>query len=195
MKSIEVVIYALAAIGVISALIAFIKTPAEQRYGLTRTTTENDPNYAPEHTKQERIKLVIKSASWALPLYICLRYWFFPWLEKYASNARCYDYGTFTGLHVLYYGIFIGMPLSFAVILFAIEGPKNIQIIRLGQYPMPGEKVLSPTKYVYGLRAKSIAILFFGILFFLVGLSIRGYYWAKDIIDIPIKHKSTCADS
>jgi len=191
----EIIIYGFALLGILGAVFAFIKTPKDQRFGLPRHYKEEGSDYAPEYTKQERIKLALKIAAWAIPIVVILKYWLFPLLEDYADLAHCCDYGFVTGTQALFYGLFIGMPLSFAVVLFAIEGTKNIKIFRLEQFPLPGEKVLSPTKYVYGVKAKVRSVLFFGVLIFLIGLSIRGYYWANEIIEIPVKDMSACENS
>ena len=140
-------------------------------------------NYAPEYTKRERVILLIKHLAWALPLFAMTNYWLLPWFEAYAKQAHCYNYGQFTGIHIVFYSVFVGLPLSFALVLFALEGPRNIKIIQLAQHPLPNEKVLRRTQYSYGLKAKIRAYLFFVILAFLGGLSIKGIDWANAIID------------
>jgi hypothetical protein len=74
------------------------------------------------------------------------------------------------------------LPIMLVLPLVIVEGPRSIKVIRLGQNPLPGEKVLQPTKYTYGTKAKLKPVLFFVVVVFLFGLSIRGVYWANDII-------------
>ena len=140
-------------------------------------------NLAPEYTKRERIVLVVKHLAWVAPLFAVSKLWFFPWLESYAAKAHCYKYGLFTGVHVVFYGVFVGLPLLSAIIVFILEGRRSIRVIQLGQNPLPNEKVFKTTKYSYGLKAKVKPIILLGILLFLIGLSMRGVFWANDIID------------
>lgn len=122
-------------------------------------------------------------------------FWFFPWFEDYANNAHCYNYGSFTGVHVVFYGVFVGIPLLSALLVFAVEGPRSIKVIQLGKNPLPNEKVYKSKKYSYGLKARIKPFLLFVVLLFLVGLSIRGIFWANDIIDLPKKKTPLCINS
>ncbi len=52
-------------------------------------------------------------------------------------------------------------PLLLAFFLIVTEGPKSWQVYQLRQTPLPGEKVMQPTRYRYGKRAllRPIALL------------------------------------
>lgn len=143
--------------------------------------------YAPEYTTKEKWVLVCKHLAWAIPLVVIAKFWFFPWFERFSSNAHCYHFtwvgfGDFTGVHLVSYGMFVGYPLILALMLFLFEGYRNIKIIQLGQTPLPNEKVLKPTKYTYGLKAKIKSYLFFTMLLFLLGVASWGFFAAKDIL-------------
>lgn len=129
-------------------------------------------NYAPEFTKKERFSLIIKELVWALPLYLVCQFWFFDWLSDYSENAHCYFYGPITGVHLVMYGIFFLMPFTFGVILFRMLGMDAIQTINLGQHPLPGKKVFTKTKYIYGIKAKlrGYIVLICISLFFIMSL-------------------------
>jgi hypothetical protein len=148
--------------------------------------------YAPEYTKKERFILVLKYMAGALPLLLIIKYWFFPWFEGYAAKAHCYNYGVFTGLHVVFYGVFVGIPLLLAIVVFLIEGPRSIKVFKLGQNPLPTEKVFSQTKYTYGSKAKIKPLIFFVALVFLLSLSFKGVFWANDIIYNPSNDPLPC---
>lgn len=106
-------------------------------------------NYAPEYTKKERIAIIVKSLLLALPIYAVAQLWFFDWLREYADNANYYYYyyyyGNITGVHLLMYSMFVGLPLLPAIILFIFEGRRSLKIIKLWQSPLPGEKVFNKT--------------------------------------------------
>ena len=181
MNNPENIIYGFAIIGIVGAVIAFIKTPKEQRFWFSKYNKEEGVDYAPEYTKKERIIFLLKSFAWAIPLLLIAEFWFFDWLSEYSENANCYNYGDINGVHLVFYGLFVLMPLSFAIILFLIEGRRSIKIIKLGQNPLPDEKVFKPTKYKYGIRAKVQPIGAFSIMLFFIGLAVWGSFQAHDL--------------
>lgn len=138
--------------------------------------------YAPMLSVKEKLLLIAKHLCWALPLLFVTETWFFPWLTHYAEVAHCHDYGWATGIELLMYGVFIGLPLSAAMILIAIEGRKSIRVYQLAQTPLPGEKVLRPTKYIYGRKARLRPIVFFAVIGLMLLLSFQGFFWATEIL-------------
>lgn len=189
LPQIVIILFSIAGLG--AAIIAFIKTPKSERYKIPAKQTGID--YAPEYTTKERIHIILKVLVWAGPLVLTLQFWFFPWLKQYSANAHCHQYGNLTGLHIIFYGLFIGLPLLTACMLLILEGKRSINIIKLGQSPLPGEKVLRPTKYIYGTQAKLKAYLFFTIMLFVLGLSAQGYFWVQPFIaKIPSVDVSQC---
>ncbi|MBQ0727711.1 hypothetical protein [Thalassolituus oleivorans] len=130
-------------------------------------------NYAPEYTKKERIAIIVKSLLLALPIYAVAQLWFFDWLREYADNANCYYYGNITGVHLLIYSMFVGLPLLPAIMLFIFEGRRSLKVIKLGQSPLPGEKVFKKTMYTYGYKAKIQPVF----VFLFIGLCITSSLW------------------
>ena len=152
--------------------------------------------FAPEYTKKEKIVLMLKHAAWAIPLFATTKYIFFPWFEVYSENAHCYIYGNITGIEVVLYGLFVGLPALSAALLFLLEGRNCINILRCGQSPLPGKKVFNPTKYVYGFRAKLKPLFLFIVMAFFIGLSVKGVYSANQIIiKVNPKELPTCKSS
>jgi len=177
----EIIIYCFALIGIIGAIIAFLKIPREQRFGLPKHEKEEGVDYAPEYTQKERIAFVLKIMAWTIPLFVMTQFWFFDWLSEYSENANCYNYGDINGVHLVFYGLFVFMPLSLAIIVFLTEGRRSINVIKLGQNPLPNEKVFKPTKYKYGNAAKIKPIGIFCVILFLTGLSVWGGFQAHDL--------------
>lgn len=140
--------------------------------------------FAPEYSKKERVVLLLKHMALAIPLFFIAKYQFLPWFAVYAENAHCYRYGNITGTDLVFYGLFVGLPLLFAIVLFLLEGTNSIKIIRLGQNPLPGKKVFKPTKYTYGFRAKLKPFFLFLSITFFVGLAIKGVYSASQTINM-----------
>ena len=130
---------------------------------------------------RERIALVLKILAWAIPIYLIAQFWFFDWVSEYSKNANCYNYGNINGVHLVFYGLFVFMPLSFGVIVFLFEGVRSIKVIKLGQNPLPNEKVFRPTKYKYGTAAKVQPCGIFAVILLLIGLSIWGGFQAYEL--------------
>ncbi|WP_148271126.1 hypothetical protein [Cycloclasticus sp. P1] len=164
------------------AFVAFFRTPRDERYAIYKpSNTENDPEFAPEYTKKERFWLIAKSLLWFVPILSFCQLWFFDWLGEYAKVAHCYEYGPVKGTHIIIYGLFVGLPFTLAIMLFGFEGVKAIKVIKIGQFPLPGQKVFKPTKYKYGNVARVNGAIVIGALVFLLGLAAWGVGQAKEI--------------
>ena len=87
--------------------------------------------------------------------------------------------------------------MSLAIIIALFEGPRSIKIMRLGQNPLPNEKVFKKTKYKYGGKAKIQPVVIFcsiGLLFvFSIWGSLQAYKITQDIK--PCKQQLTNAGS
>lgn len=151
--------------------------------------------FAPEYSTRERVKIICKYLLIFLPLFAATKWWFFPWFNEYVEVAHCYNYSEFTGTHLVFYGLFVGMPLFLFLGLFFTEGIKNIRVFSLGQHPLPGEKVFKATRYTYGRSAKikSLPILF--LLVAILGFSIYGFSAANDIISMVEQKGLSCINS
>lgn len=181
MSKLEIIIYAFVLIGIIAVIIAFIRTPREQWFEPPKHEKEKGVDYAPEYTKKERIVFVLRIMAWAIPLVVISEFYSFGWLSDYLENANCYNYGNINGVHLVFYGLFVFIPLSFAIILLLTEGRSSINVIKLGQTPLPNEKVFGPTKYKYGNAAKVRPIGVFSVIILFTGLSVWGGFQAHDL--------------
>ncbi|SRR5690554_75158 len=139
-------------------------------------------DFAPEYTKKEKQIILLKHLAWATPLMITFQYLFLPWLEEFTDQAQCYQYAGLTGTELIFYGVFVGLPLTFSLLVLMLEGTRSIAIIRLGQSPLPNEKVFKPTQYSYGVRARIKPVCVLLIVVFLVGFSIKGLFSAQQLI-------------
>lgn len=148
--------------------------------------------YAPEYTTKERVAFLVKHLAWAIPLFAATKLWFLPWFESYAKNAHCYEYGYFTGTHVVFYFVFVVIPIGSAIAVFAAEGSRSVKVIRLGQSPLPGEKVFKRTKYKYGAKAKIKPYICLAVVIYFAFLGVRGVFWENEIIYDPSRSPPPC---
>ena len=137
--------------------------------------------YAPEYTKREKIILIIKIMSWAIPVFLIAEFWFFDWISEYSKNANCYNYGNINGVHLIFYGLFVFMPLSLAIIIFLLEGRRSIKVLKAGQNPLPNEKVLKPTRYKYGHASKIQPFIILSLILLIVAFSIWGGFQSHNL--------------
>ena len=86
--------------------------------------------FAPLYSTRERIILAIKAVLICVPLYVIGDYWFVPWLGDYAKDAHCQQYGSLNGVELLMYGIFCGIPLSTALLLWFALGRRAARTLR-----------------------------------------------------------------
>ncbi len=140
------------------------------------------PEFAPEYTKKEKLIILFKHLTWAAPLIVATQYLFFPWLTEFADQSHCYQYAGFSGTELMFYGLFVGLPLTFALVVLLLEGARSVTVIRLGQSPLPNEKVFKPNHYSYGIRARIKPIFVLLIIVFLIGLSIKGLFSVQQLV-------------
>lgn len=137
--------------------------------------------YAPEYTRQEKIRIVIKHMAWALPLVLILKYYAMPLLNDYTDGVQCYFGGKVTNHHLVFYGAFTVMPFFFIMMLLT-QVKRHYRIIKLGQNPLPHEKVMKPTAYQYGVRARLKPIAFFIMLGVLIGITIYATFQIQQFL-------------
>ncbi len=169
------------------AIIQFIKTPKDKRYVIfPENKYTSDPSYSPEYTQKEKITMLFKYGAWMFLFYICFKYYFLPWLKDYASSTHCYSYGLgyISGAHFIWYGAFTLLPLTIALFLFLLEGKRSIKVLKIGQNPLPNEKMFSSTKYKYGIAAKIQPSVILLMILFLICLSVWGSFQAPELIKL-----------
>lgn len=179
----QIVISSVIAGALLIGLIAFIKTPSSKRWTTKQTEKEPGVEYAPIYTRREKIRLVVIRFLWAVPFVLFLNFLFFPLLREYSENANCYNYGSINGVHIVFYGVFVGIPLCIALMIYLFEGKSAISAFRAAQFPAPNQKVFDLTPYKYGSSAKRRAILPFVAIAGFVGVSIWGGFQALTLTD------------
>jgi len=148
-------------------------------------------DFAPEYSKRERVTLILKLLVLCILLLLVTQFWLIDWLTAYVITANCQVYGNFNGMQLLLYGLFVGTPLSLALVLLLLEGRHSLRILKLGQNPLPGEKVLRRTRYKYGNAARVQPLVLFAIMLLLLGISI----WGSSQAEKMSRFIPPCSDS
>jgi len=71
--------------------------------------------YAPEYSRAERIRFVAVGAAFGAALVGVCQLWFFPWLREFSASASCRAVFGLSGTAVLFYSVFVGIPLHAAL--------------------------------------------------------------------------------
>ena len=117
------------------------------------------PEFAELYTTAERIKFIVMYIVIGGAFVIVSKLFFFPWLKQFSSTAHCQTILGMNGLAWVWYGIFVGIPLSACLIVASFMGYRGYKVLRDGQAPPIGEKVFKPTRIVRGTKAKIIGYL------------------------------------
>lgn len=140
--------------------------------------------YAPLYSRKERVRIALSLLAIITPLLLISHFWLIPAISAYAELANCYSYGDINGVHLLLYGVFVYLPLSFAIILLLLTGRRCMRVIRAGQDPLPGEKVSRPTKYRYGKAAMIMPALILFLVVVSLGFAIWGGFQVEKLTRI-----------
>lgn len=128
--------------------------------------------YAPQFSKQEarrRIFLTILVAGFLVLVHLK---WLQPLIVFYIETAHCHTPFGYSGFYVLWVGMFVGIPLFFALSISPWALSLGIKGLIHGQFPPKGMKVYKPTKILRGGlgMAKSIALIFFPFIFLMMAV-------------------------
>lgn len=119
----------------------------------------NLPEFAVEYSAVERMRFVIVGVAIGAMVVAIGKLWLFPWFNELVRSAPCHSVLGVSGIKVLGYGLFVGLPLFSAVVVASTFGRHGYKILRDGQAPPLGEKVFRPTRIKRGTEAKLVGCL------------------------------------
>ena len=132
--------------------------------------------YAEEYPKREKFTRLFLAFLTATFIVITHEKWVFPYISWYTSTVHCHNPLGYSGISVLWYSLFVGLPLFSALLVGVFSIPLGIKGLCHKQFPPKGVKVYKPTKITRGWRAtiKSVFHLLIPALFIL--MSVWGYF-------------------
>lgn len=139
--------------------------------------------FAPEYTTREKVILVVKALAIGLPIMAFFKYWFLPRLENFSAVAHCYDFGLFNGVELVFYGVFIGIPVSFCLLLIGMEGRRSYLIFKYKISPPLGYKVYKPIEYKIGNKVLIKPLLLVVTCLVFIMFAISGINTVRDIVE------------
>ncbi len=149
--------------------------------------------FAPEYTRTERVRFVVLSLGAGAFLMLLCQLWLFPWLREFAASAHCRLVFGFKGTSLLFYGVFVGVPLLAALLLGTLVGRRGYRVLREGRIPPSGEKVFRPTRIRRGREAKLSGYIQLVSPVPLLALAVWGGFQAQALVVQAESTRERCA--
>jgi uncharacterized membrane protein len=140
------------------------------------TQGESIIEYAVEFTKRQKLIRILLAVLLGLFFVVTHNKWVFPFISWYAETAHCHKPLGYSGIAVLWYSLFVGMPLLCAFIIGVFTVPVGYKGIVQKQFPPKGMKVYKPTKIYRGWNAKLRSVSYLLVPTFFILFSIWGYF-------------------
>lgn len=126
------------------------------------------PEYAPRYTGRARVARLALAGLAVTATYALHRLWLLPLVHDLGDHPGCRNVFGVNGVPALFEGLFVGVPLSAAIVLLALQGPTLARSLRTRTYPPPGHRMLGrvrihrgrPALLLAGAQMLLIAILF-----------------------------------
>ncbi len=158
----------------------------------------NDPpEFAEEYSFAERVRLICVGVAIGGAWVLAWKLWLLPWFDAFVESAPCRSVFGISGLTVLWHGLFVGLPLVLACFFACMEGRRGLKILREGQSPPIGDKVLRPTRIKRGAAARRSGYFHLFAFTPLLVVAIWGSFQAASLsAQSPLKHPAcTASDS
>jgi hypothetical protein len=154
-----------------------------------------DMEYAPLYTRSERLRFAIPGLVLGATLILLGKYWLSPWFSQFVASAPCSNVMGVRAVVILWYGLFVALPLFGSLLVGYALGMHGYRILRDGQAPPLNQKVFRPTRIMRGSVAKRIGYLqLFAFVPFLV-IATWGSFQAADLVKQKTYQPAKCAAS
>lgn len=127
-------------------------------------------------------------------VFITHNKWVFPYIAWYSNTAYCHNPFGYSGVSVLWYSVFVGLPIFCAVLIGAYAVPIGIKGLKDHQFPPKGMKVFKPTKIIRGWKAKVKSFAHLLLPLFFVGMGVWGFFQAGAMQVSPEKFDYTICE-
>jgi len=155
----------------------------------------DDVEFAEEYSTNERIRIIGLGGVIGAVLIYLGDAWFFPWLTEFSASAACRTVFGVNGVLVLFYGLFVGLPLLVAIGIGISFGRRGIRILREGRVPPSGEKVFRPTRIARGAKAKTAGVMQLVAVIPPLALALWGFGQAENLARAALEQPQACASA
>ena len=151
--------------------------------------------FAEPYTRAERIRFVVIGTIAGVVVILAGKYWLFPAVRTFAASASCRLVLGLPGEVVLGDSLFVGLPMLVSCVVASTIGRRGLRILRDGQVPPIGDKVLRPTRIVRGRRAVVAGYLHVLAVMLVLLMVPWGLRQARDFAVLTGPAVSRCAGS
>jgi hypothetical protein len=139
------------------------------------------PEFAEEYTFEERMRFVVLGVVAGVLVIGFGKLWVFPALQRFADIAPCRTVFGLDGVTVLFHGLLVGIPVLSAVVAGATFGWRGFKILKDGQAPPRGERVMRRVRIERGAKAKVQAYLHMLFVVPFIAMACWGYFQALQL--------------
>ena len=152
-----------------------------------------DTGYASIYSRYERMRFAVLGVVLGAALILLSRYWLSPWFAQFVTTAPCSNVMGVRAVVILWYGLFVALPLFASVLVGCGLGVPGYRILRDGQAPPLNQKVFRPTRIMRGSAAQRIGWLqlFAFVPFFVIAT--WGSFQAAAMVKQQVLHPTKCA--
>lgn len=125
-------------------------------------------------------------------MFIITKVLIFPFITNFAHSAHCSEVFGISSVRILFYGLFVGMPLFFALVVALTIGRRGYKILRDGQIPPIDEKVFRPTRIQRGKKVKFVGYIHLLVALPFIAISLWGIPQAHKLSNKTTNPKHSC---
>jgi hypothetical protein len=144
-------------------------------------TVPEEPEYAPEYSREERVRHVLLGFGIGLVVIFACNFVLFPRLLMLAHHGDCQTVFGMSGVTLVLSIVFVGIPLAIAASLGAFVVPRAVGAIRARQYPASGRKVSGKVRIRRGSVAVLLGCFDLAYITLFVAIAIWGSFQAASI--------------
>jgi hypothetical protein len=148
--------------------------------------------FAEEYSFRERVRLLSVGLVVGGVFVLLWKLWLLPEFIAFAASAHCRNVFSIPGTTVLWYGLCVGLPLLFALVFGCMQGRHGLRILRDGQCPPIGAKVLRRTLIKRGAAARRVGYLNLLVFTPFLAIAIWGFFQAETLSQL--KHPACTAN-
>jgi hypothetical protein len=137
--------------------------------------------YAPTYSTAERLRFIALGVTLGVIVTALGKLLFFPWLTHFAATASCRVVLGANAATVLWYALFVGLPLLGAFVVGLGYVRTGLSVVRKSQFPPPGIKTFRPIRIVRGVAARRIGYLHLVAVAPFLAVAIWGYAQASSL--------------
>jgi hypothetical protein len=152
-----------------------------------------DTEYAPLYSRTERMRFVILGVASGVALICIGKYWLSHWFAQFVATAPCSSIFGMSAVVILWYGLFVALPLLAAILVGFALGMPGYRILRDGQAPPLNQKVFHPTRLRRGAVAQRIGYLQLLAFVPLLVIALWGSFQAASLVKQQTHQLSKCA--